>query len=200
MANVPNVLVVNATSPHKTMMDLVNAAKAKPGAINFTSTGSGSAQHLAGALFESSVQVDMVHVPYRTSPIADIVGGQVDTLMEPIATGFPLISSGKAVPLAFSGTERFPALPNVPTLSEIVPGLSMMSWHGIWASSATPAAIVNRVNAVFVEASKDADVSKRIRDLNSEPLGMSRAEMAQAVKRDAEIYSRIVKAKNIKVD
>ncbi len=88
----------------------------------------------------------------------------------------------------------------MPTLAETVPGLTMMSWHGIWAPSATPAAIVNRVNALFVEASKDADVSKRIRDLNSEPLGLRRTEMASMIRRDADIYGRIVKSKNITVD
>lgn len=194
------VLIAKPNGGAKSVRELVADAKAKPGTLSHASYGAGSPSHLIVEWLKDETGTDMVHVPYRTSPIADIVGGQVDTLMEPIATGFPLISSGKAIPLAFSGAERFPALPNVPTLSEVVPGLSMMSWHGIWAPSATPAAIVNRVNAVFVEASRDADVSKRIRDLNSEPLGMSRAEMAQAIKRDADIYSRIVKAKNIKVD
>lgn len=184
----------------KSAKELVAAAKAKPGTLSHASYGAGSPSHLIVEWLKDETGTDMVHVPYRASPIADLIGGQVDTLMEPIATGFPLISSGKAVALAYSGPARFAALPDVPTLAEVVPGLNMMSWHGIWAPSATPAAIVNRVNAVFVEASKDADVSRRIRELNSEPLGMSRAEMTAAVKRDAEIYSRIVKAKNIKVE
>lgn len=144
--------------------------------------------------------IDLVHVPYRASPIADLVGGQVDTLMEPIATGYPLISSGRAKALAYSGPSRFPALPDVPTRSELVPGLSIMSWHGIWAPAATPAAVANRFNSVFVEASKDVDVQRRIRELNSEPLGLTRADMAALVRRDADIYSRIVKAKSIRVD
>lgn len=194
------VLIAKPNGGAKSARELVAAAKAKPGTLSHASYGAGSPSHLIVEWLKEETGTDMVHVPYRASPIADLVGGQVDTLMEPIATGFPLISSGKAVALAFSGPARFPALPDVPTLAEIVPGLNMMSWHGIWAPSATPAAIVNRVNAVFVEASKDADVSRRIRELNSEPLGMSRAEMAEAVKRDAGIYSRIVKAKNIKVE
>jgi len=139
-------------------------------------------------------------VPYRASPIADLVGGQVDTLMEPIATGYPLISSGRVQALAYSGPTRHPALPDVPTLSEVMPGFSMMSWHGIWAPANTPAAVLNRFNAVFVEASKDPDLAKRIKDLNSEPLGVTRTEMSAMVRRDAEIYSRVVKARNIRVD
>jgi tripartite-type tricarboxylate transporter receptor subunit TctC len=194
------VLIAKPEGGAKTIQELLAAAKAKPGALSHASYGAGSPSHLIVEWFKDEAGVQMVHVPYRASPIADIVGGQVDTLMEPIATGFPLISSGKAVALAYSGPTRFAALPNVPTLAEVVPGLSMMSWHGIWAPSATPAAIVNRINAVFVEASRDPELSRRIRELNSEPLGLSRAEMAEAIQRDASIYSRIVKAKNIRVD
>lgn len=194
------VLIAKPEGGAKTIQELLATAKAKPGTLSHASYGAGSPSHLIVEWFKDETGTQMVHVPYRASPIADIVGGQVDTLMEPIATGFPLISSGKAVALAYSGPTRFAALPNVPTLAEVVPGLSMMSWHGIWAPSATPAAIVNRINAVFVEASRDPELSRRIRELNSEPLGLSRAEMAEAIQRDAGIYSRIVKAKNIRVD
>ncbi len=120
--------------------------------------------------------------------------------MEPIATAYQMILSGKVTPIAFSGPTRSPNLPNVPTLSETVPGLSMMSWHGIWAPAATPAPIVDRLNVLFVEASKDPEVSKKIRELQSEPLGASREEMAAMIARDSQIYGRIVKAKNIRVD
>jgi tripartite-type tricarboxylate transporter receptor subunit TctC len=194
------VLIGKPTLEAKSARDLVAAAKAKPGSISHASYGAGSPSHLIMEWMKEETGTDMVHVPYRTSPVPDVMGGQVDTVMEPIATAFPLISSGKVQALAYSGPARFAALPNVPTLAETVPGLSMMSWHGIWTSAATPAAIVERMNAVFVEGSKDADVSKRIRDLNSEPLGASRAEMASMIRRDADIYSRIVKAKNITVD
>lgn len=194
------VLIAKPEGGAKTIQELLATAKAKPGTLSHASYGAGSPSHLIVEWFKDETGTQMVHVPYRASPIADIVGGQVDTLMEPIATGYPLISSGKAVALAYSGPTRFAALPNVPTLAEVVPGLSMMSWHGIWAPSATPAAIVNRINAVFVEASRDPELSRRIRELNSEPLGLSRAEMAEAIQRDAGIYSRIVKAKNIRVD
>ena len=194
------VLIASPKFPAKSVKELIAAAKAKPGTISHASYGAGSPSHLIVEWFKDETGTDMLHVPYRASPVADVVGGQVDTVMEPIATGYQLISSGRVQALAYSGASRHPAMPDVPTLSEVVPGLVMTSWHGLWAPAATPAAIQQRFNAVMIEASKDPDLAKRIRDLNSEPLGLTQAEMAAAVRRDAEIYSRIVKAKNIRVD
>lgn len=194
------VLIAKNDLDAKSAKDLVAMAKAKPGTVSHASYGAGSPSHLIMEWFKDETATQMVHVPYRASPLPDLVGGQIDTVMEPIATAYPMITSGKVRALAFSGPARSPNLPDVPTLSEIAPGLSMMSWHGIWAAASTPPAIVDRLNAVFVEASKDAEVSRRIRELQSEPLGVSRAEMQAMVKRDAEIYGRLVKARNIRID
>jgi tripartite-type tricarboxylate transporter receptor subunit TctC len=194
------VLITNPKFPSNNIKELAAAAKAKPGGISHASYGAGSPSHLIVEWLKDEAKIDMLHVPYRTAPMTDLIGGQVDTLMEPIATAVPQITGGRAKALAYSGTARHPALPDVPTLAELIPGLSVMSWHGIWAPAATPVNVLNRFNAIMVEASKDADMQKRIRDLNVEPLGVSRAEMATLVRRDAEIFSRIVKAKNITVD
>lgn len=194
------VLIAKPGLPAKSAKDLVATAKARPNTISHASYGAGSPSHLIVEWLKEETGIEMVHVPYRSSPVPDVMGGQIDTVMEPIATAFPLISGGKVQALAYSGPSRFAALPDVPTLSELVPGLTMMSWHGIWAPAATPIAIVDRVNAVFVEGSKDPNLQRRIRELNSEPLGVSRADMASMVRRDADIYGRIVKAKNIRVD
>lgn len=194
------VLITNPKFPANTVKELVAAAKAKPGGISHASYGAGSPSHLIVEWMKDEAKIDMLHIPYRASPISDLLGGQVDTLMEPIATAYPLISSGRAKALAYSGSTRHPSLPDVPTLSEVVPGLSVMSWHGIWAPAATPANVLTRFNAIMVEASKDADMQKRIKDLNVEPVGATRAEMDVLVRRDAEIFSRIVKAKNIRLD
>ena len=194
------VLITNPKYPANNMKDLLATAKAKPGAVSHASYGAGSPSHLIVEWLKDESKVDMLHVPYRTNPTIDLVGGQVDTLMEPVATAYPLIVGGRAKALGYSGAARHPSLPNVPTLAETVPGLTVMSWHGIWAPTATPANVLTRLNAVMVEASKNADMQKRIKDLNVEPLGVSRAEMTTMVKRDADIFSRIVKARNITVD
>ncbi|MBB1600370.1 tripartite tricarboxylate transporter substrate binding protein [Variovorax sp. UMC13] len=194
------VLIAPPTFPAKSVKELVDAAKAKPGTISHASYGAGSPSHLIVEWLKDETHTEMLHVPYRASPVADLIGGQVDTLMEPIATGYPLISGGRVRALAYSGETRHPAMPDVPTLSEVVPGLTMMSWHGLWAPAATPAPVVTRLNALMIQASRDPELQKRIRDLNSEPLGLTQAGMTAMVRRDSEIYSRIVKAKNIRVD
>ncbi len=194
------VLITKNQLAAKTPRELIAAAKARPDSISHASYGAGSPSHLIMEWFKDETQTQMVHVPYRTSPVPDVIGGQVDTVMEPIASAFPLITSGKVRALAYSGPTRAQNLPDVPTLSEVVPGLAMMSWHGIWAPAGTPTALLERLNALFVEGSKDADLSRRIRELQSEPLGVSRAEMATMVQRDSEIYGRIVRAKNIRLD
>lgn len=194
------VLIATPKFPASSLKELVAAAKEKPGIYSHASYGAGSPSQLIVESLKDEVGIQMLHVPYRASPVADLIGGQVDTLMEPIATGYPLISSGRVKALAYSGPARHPALPEVPTLSEAMPGFSMMSWHGIWAPAATPGPVLERINAVFVEASRDADLARRIRELHSEPLGVTRSEMGAMVRRDAEIYSRVVKARNIRVD
>jgi tripartite-type tricarboxylate transporter receptor subunit TctC len=180
--------------------ELVDAAKAKPGTISHGSYGAGSPSHLIVEWFKEESKIDMTHVPYRTNPMSDLVGGQIDTLMEPIATGVPMITSGRAKAIAYSGATRHPSLPNVPTFAESVPNLSVMSWHGIWAPTSTPASIVTRFHTAMIEASRDPSLLAKIKELNVEPLGLSRDDMAALVRKDAAVFSRIAKAQNITLD
>lgn len=194
------VLIAAPKFPAKTLKDLLAAATSRPNSLSHASYGAGSPSHLLLEWLKDETRTDMLHVAYRASPVSDLIGGQIDMVVEPVASAFPLISGGRVKALAYSGTGRHPSLPDVPTFSETVPGLSMMSWHGIWAPAATPEAVVARLNALMVSASQDPEVQRRIKELNCEPLGLSRSEMAAMVRRDAEVYSRIVKAKNIRVD
>jgi tripartite-type tricarboxylate transporter receptor subunit TctC len=182
------------------LREVLDQAKKQPDSLSHASYGAGTPSHLIVEWLKDETKTNMLHVPYRGTPINELIGGQVDMLLEPVATAHPVIVAGRVKPLAYSGPQRHPAMPNVPTFAEIVPGLSMMSWHGIWAPAATPRAVVDRLHATLLAASQDSEVQRRINELNSEPLGLSRAEMAELIRRDAEIYSRIVKAKNIRVD
>lgn len=194
------VLISGPQFPAKSLRALLDQAKARPGAISHASYGAGSPSHLVMEWLKDETGTNMLHVPYRTSPIPDLMGGQVDVVLEPMASAYPLIAAGKVKPLAYSGPQRHPALPDTPTFAEVVPDLAMMSWHGFWAPAATPPAVLERLHAAMLAASQDAGLQRRIRDLNSEPLGVSRADMAAMVQRDAQIYGRIAKTRNIRVD
>ncbi len=194
------VLIAGPTFKADSLQALLELARAKPGTITHASYGAGSPSHLIMEWFKDETKTNMIHVPYRTTPVPELIGGQVDLVLEPMASAYPLIASGKVKALAYSGPARHPAMPNVATFAEQVPQLSMMSWHGLWAPAATPPAVVERLHATFLAASQDPEMRKRITDLNSEPLGASREEMAAMVRRDADIYGRIVKARNIRLD
>ena len=194
------VLIAGPTFKADSLQALLELARAKPGTITHASYGAGSPSHLIMEWFKDETKTNMIHVPYRTTPVPELIGGQVDLVLEPMASAYPLIASGKVKALAYSGPARHPAMPNVATFAEQVPQLSMMSWHGLWAPAATPPAIVERLHATFLAASQDPEMRKRITDLNSEPLGASRDEMAAMVRRDSDIYGRIVKARNIRLD
>jgi len=194
------VLVSRPDFQAKSLQEMVELSRTKPGTISHASYGAGSPSHLIMEWMKDEARINMLHVPYRASPMNELIGGQVDLLLEPMATAHPMIASGRVKAVAYSGPQRHAAMPNVPTFAESVPGLSMMSWHGIWAPAATPPAVVERLHATWLAASKDSDVQRRIKELNSEPLGVSRAEMGEMIRRDSEIYGRIVKARNIRVD
>jgi tripartite-type tricarboxylate transporter receptor subunit TctC len=194
------VLIASPTLPAKSLPEVLEQSRKKPGSPSHASYGAGSPSHLIMEWLKEETKTDMLHVPYRASPINELIGGQVDTVLEPIATASALIASGRVKALAYSGAQRHPAMPTVPTFAETVPGLSMMSWHGIWAPAATPPAVVERLHATLLAASRDADVQRRIKELNSEPLGLTRAEMTDLARRDADIYKRIVSTKNIRLD
>ena len=195
------VLVANpAKVPSRNLKELMVVVKAKPGALSYGSYGAGSPSHLIMEWLKDETQSHILHIPYRTNPVLGPVSGEVEMLMEPIATAIPFISSGRLKALAYSGPTRHPALPDVPTFSESVPGMSVTSWHGLWAASGTPVALVSRLNADMISISRDPEVQQRINTFNVEPLGVTPSEMTAMVKRDSDVFSRVVKARNIRVD
>ncbi len=194
------VLVVNNDVPVFTLKDLIDLARAEPGKLSYASYGAGSYPHLIMEWMLDETKTRMLHVPYKQGPLNEIIGRQVDMMVEPIATAYPFIQAGRVRAIAFSGEKRHPSLPNVPTFSETVPGLTVTAWHGLWAAAGTPKAIVERMNREMVRASQDPGVQRRIRDLHCEPLGVTPEVMSSMVKRDADIFSRIVRAKNIRLD
>ncbi len=199
----PNVVLVNASFPPKTVAELLTLAKSKTDAVSFASSGNGSAQHLAGALFESAAGVDMVHVPYKGGGPAlnDVVGGQVPLFFGNLASSLPHIQSGKLRPLAVTGAKRSALMPNVPTLAESgVKGAEIYEWNALFAPAGTPAPVLAKLADALHKALAAPEVRSRIEQLGGD-IQSGSPEQAQAFIRDqTNKATELIKARNIKVE
>ena len=199
----PNVVLVNANFPPKTVAELLTLAKGKKDGVSFASSGNGSAQHLAGALFEAATGVDLVHVPYKGGGPAlnDVVGGQVPLFFGNLASTLPHIQSGKLRPLAVTSAKRSALLPDVPTLAESgIKGAEMVEWNALFAPAATPAPIVAKLSAALQKALEAPEVRKRIEQLGGDIQGGS-PEQAQAfIREQMSKAAQLIKARNITVE
>ena len=150
MASVPLVVIVNASLPVASLRELIELARAKPNSINFGSGGNGAAQHLAGEYLKSLAGIEMVHVPYKGSgqAIPDLIGGQIQLMVEPLASAMPHIRGGKVRALAVTSRQRVASLPDLPTAEEAgLPGYEVTAWYGLLAPAGTPPEVVAKLNA-----------------------------------------------------
>ena len=204
LAVVPNVLVTNAIQPDvKTAKDVIAAARKAPGKLTYASAGNGTSIHLAGEVFTSLAQVDMLHVPYKGSgpAVSDLLGGQVNYMFDSITSARPHIESGKLRALGLTTAKRSKSLPNVPTLAEAgLPGYEVSPWFAVFMPAATPKDIVAKVNAALLEAMKDPDVVKRFETIGAEPVGSTPEEMAQHLARESERWTKLIQERGIKLD
>jgi tripartite-type tricarboxylate transporter receptor subunit TctC len=165
------------------------------------SAGIGGTQHIAGELFKSLAGIDMTHVPYRgsTPAITDLIGGQVDVMFDVVPTALPVVQSGKLRALGVTTKTRHPSLPDVPPISDFVKDYEATAWLGIGAPRNTPLEILNLLNKSFNEALADPGIRKRILDTGADvPPAHSQSEFAAHVGRDADKWSRVIKAAGIK--
>ena len=204
LAVVPNVLVTNATQPDvKTARDVIAAARKAPGKLTYASAGNGTSIHLAGEVFASLAQLDMLHVPYKGSgpAVSDLLGGQVNYMFDSITSARPHIESGKLRALGVTTAKRSSTLPNVPTLAEAgVPGYEVSPWFAVFMPTATPKAIVSKLNKALLDAMKDPEVAKRFETIGAEPVGSTPDELAQHLARESERWTQLITERGIKLD
>jgi tripartite-type tricarboxylate transporter receptor subunit TctC len=197
----PNVLVVPANSPYKTLMDLVNAARAKPGALNIGHAGVGSGTHLNTEKFIAAAKLQVTQIPFKGTPevIAAMLSGDVAAYWAPISAGMSSIRSGKLRPLAVSTAKRNSALPDVPTTGEAgVRGADSPLWFGLWGPAGMSADLVNKINADVRKALEDPGVKDRLAKLGNDTMDMSPQEFSRYVREEMETYSKLLKAAGIK--
>ncbi|RYF18074.1 MAG: tripartite tricarboxylate transporter substrate binding protein [Comamonadaceae bacterium] len=203
IGSMPNILVVRADSPHKSVQDVIAAAKAKPGTVNFASSGNGTSQHLSGVFFEQMTGAKMVHVPYKSSAesVNALLSGQgADIIFENLAPALPHIKAGKLRALGVTSAKRSSSLPEVPAIAEVLPGFDIVSWQAIFAPAGVPKPVVDRLSAEMIKAVNDPEIKSKLVAQGIEPGGMTPAELAAFQKAEVEKWARVIKAGNIKVD
>jgi tripartite-type tricarboxylate transporter receptor subunit TctC len=196
----PNVLVVHADVPAKTLAEFVALAKKKPGSLDYASTGVGSASHLAGELFNLQAGVDIVHVPYKGGgpAMTDLLGGRVTAYYSTQSTAGPHIESGKLRALASTGLKRTPFMPNVPTIAESgYPGFEASNWYAFVTSSKVPVALQERWNRELVKALNSPEVKEQLAKHYLEPNPGTREELGKYIKSEYDTWGRVVKKAGI---
>jgi tripartite-type tricarboxylate transporter receptor subunit TctC len=195
------VLIVHPSVPARTVPAFIEYAKANPGKLNMASGGIGSGQHLYGELFKSMTGVDMLHVPYRGGgpALTDLLAGQVQVMFDTISTSIEHIRSGRLPVLAVTAGSRWDYLPDVPSVSEFVPGYEATGWIGVGAPKNTPVEIVEKLNKEINAGLADPKVRTMFASLVAVPLPMTSAEFSRHIAAETEKWGKVMRAANIKM-
>jgi tripartite-type tricarboxylate transporter receptor subunit TctC len=197
------LLVVNPSVPAKNLKELIALAKAKPGALNYASSGPGTPYHMAGELFKAMAGIDVVHVPHKGSDQArtSVMAGQVQMMFDAVTTMAQVARSGRVRPIATSGKTRSAIMPDVPTVSEAgVPGYEAVIWLGLMAPAKTPQPIIQRLNAEVQKIINSPDVKAAWEKQGAAPMKMTPAEFSRFLQQDIEKWAKVVKISGAKVD
>ena len=199
----PNLLVVNAALPVKSVRELIDYARARPGQLNYSSVGNGSSSHLTMELLKHSAQLFIVHIPFNGSPpaAASVAANETQLLFTVPTALTPLIAAGKLRPLAVSGRTRYALMPEVPTVEEAgLKGFDAMAWNGVLVPAGTPAAIVARLNREINAALRSADVRQKLHAAGLEPVGGSAEDFARLMRAESERWAPIIKRAGARID
>jgi tripartite-type tricarboxylate transporter receptor subunit TctC len=197
---VPHVMAVNPSVPARTVPEFIAYAKANPGKINMASSGIGTSQHISGELFKMMAGVNMQHVTYRGAGPAlnDLLAGQVQVMFDTVSASIGHITAGTLRALAVTTATRTPALPDIPTVGDFVPGYEASTFHGIGAPRNTPAEVIDKLNKEVNAVLAQANFTARLADLGADALPGSPADFAKLIADETEKWAKVVRAANIK--
>ncbi len=202
LTRVPNVMEVNPAVPAKTVREFIDYAKANPAKINLASSGNGTSVHLSGELFKMMTGLDLLHVPYRGSApaLTDLLAGQVQLMFDNMPSSIEHIRAGKLRALAVTTAVRSPALPDVPTVAETVPGYEASAWFGMGAPKGTPPEIINKLNKAINAALADPTIQARLADLGGTVMAGTPADFGKVIGDETEKWAKVVKTAGVKVE
>ena len=202
VASGPQAIVVNPSFAAKTVKDLINMAKTKPGSVTFGSAGIGTQTHLAGENFIASAGLNVVHIPYKgeAPAVADLLGGQIQFVTPNLSAAIVHVRAKRLRALGVTSLVRAKQLPDVPTVAETLPGFQNLGWFGFMVPAGTPQAVVAKIHRDTVAALKDPAVVARFDDLGMVPVGNSPADFAKAIKEESVLWAKVIKERKLQVN
>jgi tripartite-type tricarboxylate transporter receptor subunit TctC len=198
--SVPLVMVVNPSFPAKTILEFIAYAKANPGKVNMASAGSGGLDHVTGELFKITTGIDMTHVPYRgLSPaLTDLIGERIHVIFSTMSSAVEYIKAGTLRALAVTTASRLELFPDIPVVSEFLPGFEASQWYGVGAPKNTSSDVIGQLNAEISAALADPKIKARLSELGGTPLMLSPAAFGKLIAEDTEKWGRVIRTANIK--
>jgi tripartite-type tricarboxylate transporter receptor subunit TctC len=202
VGNAPSIMLVPNSAPAKTVKEWIAYARKNPGKLNYASSGNGTVVHLTAEYFKAQTGVFMVHIPYKGTALAipDLVSGKVDVLFDSLPSGLPHVKEGRLRALGMTSLKRSPLLPDLPAISETVPGFDSVTWFGLYGPKGTPADIVSRLNVAVNQALQDHDVKDRLARLGIEPAGGTPAQFAAMTDADRAKWKKIITDRKITLE
>jgi len=202
VARLPLLLVVKPSLPVNSVSELVQYAKANPGKLSYGSAGNGNTSHLAAEMFQAATDTKMVHVPYKGSGpvVVALLGGDIDLMFDSFSTSYPHAKTGKFKPLAVAGAKRADLLPDVPTISETVPGFVIDGWYGIIAPAGTPKPVIEKLNQAFNEVANIPAVKAQLNASGYDVVGSTPEAFGQTIEKDLVLWAKAVKDSGAKVE
>ena len=202
VGNAPSIMLVPNSSPAKTVQEWIALARQKPGQLNYASSGNGTIVQLTAELFKSQANLFVVHIPYKGTALAipDLVSGKVDVLFDSLPTGLPHVKDGRLRALGVTSAKRTPLAPDLPPISDVLPGYESTTWFGLFGPRGLPADVVTRVNTAANQVLKDPEVIDKLTRLGIEPVGGTPAQFSAMLATDLAKWKKIINERKITLD
>lgn len=199
VGDAPSIMLVPNSAPAKTIKEWVDYARKNPGKLNYASSGPGTVVHLTAEYFKAQAGLFLVHIPYKGTALAipDLVSAKVDVLFDSLPSALPHVKEGRLRALGMTSLKRSPLLPNLPAISETIPGFESVTWFGVYGPKGLPPELVQRVNTALNQALQEADVKERLARLGIEPVGGTPQQFAAMLEKDRAKWRKIITERHI---